>query len=79
MSFPNVPSPKGFNLRVKRWIDKTYHGNVAEAAAATSIPNSTLWQIYRGMTKTPSASALVKLSSEMGVSIDFLLTGRQHG
>ena len=77
--FPRVPIAKGFNERVKVWIDEKYDGAVLTAAKATAIPNSTLWQIYKGMTKTPSASVLIKLSSEMGRSIDFLLTGEEHG
>jgi plasmid maintenance system antidote protein VapI len=73
----DLPRTKGFNLRVRRWIEKQYDGNVWEASQALSIPNTTLWQIVTGKTKTPSASVLVKLSSAMGCSIDFLITGER--
>ena len=76
-AFPNVPAPKGFNERVKVWIDEKYGGVVWNASRAAGISNSTLWQIYKGMTKTPSASVLIKLSSAMGCSIDFLIKGEE--
>jgi predicted transcriptional regulator len=71
----NIPRVEGFNKRVKQWIDKHHDGNVSEAARVTEIPMQTLWQIVTGKTKTPSASVLVKLSSAMGCTIDFLITG----
>lgn len=67
--------PRGFNKRVKAYIDSAYNGNVSLAARETGIPRNSLWQIYKGFTRTPSASILVKLSSAMGVTIDFLIKG----
>lgn len=75
----NVQHPKGFNKRVAKWIDEQHGGNVLAASRATGVPRNTLWQIYRGLTRTPSASVLVKLSSAMGISIDELITGTKHG
>jgi hypothetical protein len=74
-----IPHPKGFNARVRVWINLHHDGNVLAASRATKVPRNTLWQIYRGLTRTPSAHVLVKLSSAMGVSIDWLLTGEKHG
>lgn len=72
----NIPQPRGFNKRVANWIDKYHDGNVLAASRATGIKRNTLYLIYREHTRTPNASVLVKLSSAMGVSIDFLLTGK---
>lgn len=66
-----------FNDRVRWWIDKQHGGVVTDASRALGIPNMTLWQIYIGKTKTPSAGVLVKLSQAMGCSIDWLITGRK--
>lgn len=67
--------PKGFNRRVVNWIDGKHGGNVSQAARISGVPRNTLWQIYRGLTRTPAAPVLISLSDAMGVSIDFLLTG----
>lgn len=66
-----------FNTRVKRHVAKKYNGNVSEAARVTGVPRNTLWAIVRGLTRTPSADVLVKLSDDMGVTIDSLIRGEQ--
>lgn len=67
--------PKGFNRRVVNWIDDKYDGNVSKAARESGVPRNTLWQIYRGLTRTPAAPVLISLANAMGVTIDFLITG----
>lgn len=67
------------NERVEGWVQKAHGGNVSAAARQLDVPVQTLWQVCFGLTKSPSTAVLVKLANGMGVTIDFLIKGDQHG